>query len=169
MYLSRKQWLFLSVNVDHRRWLASKMTCLTCGRNLGKCRFGRSNATYLLIKCIGDALSVKLSPMTEILWKTTACSQNPSSPVRRSRLNDKCKKDIYAQSYDIQGQVQMCVELRSKFAHTTHDQLHNVCTLCLDDHQKKNRKMLSQIVKKKKTCIVLALDAHIRCGTFIIP
>ena len=85
LYLSRMQGLFLSVNVDHRRWLVSKMTCSTCGRNLGKCRFGRPNATDLLIKCAGDALSVKQSPMTELWWRSSAYSQDPSSPVRRSR------------------------------------------------------------------------------------
>ena len=51
----------LSVNVDDNRWLVSKMTCTTCGRNEGTCRFGTSEATHVLTKCTGDALCVKLS------------------------------------------------------------------------------------------------------------
>ena len=47
--------------------------------------------TYLLNKCDGAALSVQRSPMTELLWRTCACSQNSSPPVRISKLNDECE------------------------------------------------------------------------------
>ena len=52
-----------------------------------------------------------------------------------STLSDERKRYIAAQSYDMQGHAQKCVELCSQCARTTVDQLRNVYTRCLDDHQ----------------------------------
>ena len=75
LFLSREHGLFLSVNVDSDRWLVSKMTCTTCGRNRGKCRFGKLNATHFIDQVYRYALSFKLSPTTELMWRTSAYSQ----------------------------------------------------------------------------------------------
>ena len=45
------------------------------------------------------------------------------------------KRDIIAQSYDIQVHAKKCTELCSNFARTTVDQLHNVYPPVLDNHQ----------------------------------
>ena len=98
-------------------------------------QFEDPTQTYQLNMCDGAALSVKRSPLTELLWTTRACSQNSSTPVRMSKLKDECKRDIIAQSYDIEGHAQKCAERCSKWARTLVDQLHNVYPHCLDNHQ----------------------------------
>ena len=42
-------------------------------------------------------------------------TKNSTPLVRMSKLDDKCKKDINAQSYDIQGLARKCPELCSNF------------------------------------------------------
>ena len=78
MFVDGNVCFFLSVNVDDDRWRVSKMTCSTCGRNQGKCRFGTSKATHVLTKCTGDALSVKLSGERV----TRLAAQHVCPPVR---------------------------------------------------------------------------------------
>ena len=49
------------------------------------------------------------------------------------KTEEKNSKDITAWSYDIEGNVQKCVERFCELAHKTVDQLHEVSTLRLDD------------------------------------
>ena len=75
----------LSVNVDNEK-MASKQDAQpnTLVKPTINVQFEDPTQTYPLNKCDGAALSVKRSPLTELLWTTRACSQNSSTPVRMS-------------------------------------------------------------------------------------
>ena len=82
-----------SVNVDDEKMAgkqgAKPNMLVKPTRNV---EFEDPTPTYLLNKCDGAALSVKCSPMIDLLWRTTyGCSQNSSPPVRMSKLNDECE------------------------------------------------------------------------------
>ena len=104
------------------------------------------NQRHSLIRYVLDALMEKQKLFSKLISTSTDVKTQKKNP-----------KDITSWSYDMKGHAQQCVERCCELAHKTVDQLQNVSTPCLDDHQIKPKdleivgelsEVCSQIVSK---------------------